>query len=380
MNFVALKMLTGNRAKYLGLIFTIAFATFLLANQSSIFAGIMKRTASQILDVTDAAIWVMDPGTQYVEETKPLTENDLYRVRGVPGVRWGVRMFKGLARATAPDGKFRTVILMGLDDSTLAGAPHGKMVLGSFSDIDQANAVVIDRAGYLYYFPGEPLSLGKSFELNDHRVHVVGIVEASAPFATFPVFFARYSEAISYVGRERNLLSYVLVQPQTGVRPEELAVRIRAQTGLQALTRDAFFWQTIRYYLKNTGIPVNFGITIAIALIVGTVVSGQTFYLFTIENLKQFGALKAIGITNRRIVGMILLQALVVGALGFAIGTGLVSIFFEITLNKVATRGLVLMWQSVAGTGAIIFLIVILASLLSIRRVLVLEPAVVFRG
>jgi putative ABC transport system permease protein len=380
MNFVALKMLTGDRAKYLGLIFTVAFASFLLANQSSIFAGIMKRTASQILDVTDADIWVMDPQTEYVEETKPLTENDLYRVRGVPGVRWGVRLFKGLARATAPDGKFRTVILMGLDDSTLAGAPHQKMLLGTFSDLDQADSVVIDRAGYLYYFPDEPLRLGKTFELNDHSVRVVGIVEASAPFATFPVFYARYSQAISYVGRERNVLSYVLVKPQAGLGPEEVAGRIQAQTGLKALTREGFFRQTMRYYLQNTGIPVNFGITIAIALIVGTVVSGQTFYMFTIENLKQFGALKAIGVTNRRLVGMILLQALVVASIGYSLGIGLVSIFFEITLTKVATRGLVLMWQSVAGTGVIIFLIVILASLLSIRRVLVLEPAMVFRG
>jgi putative ABC transport system permease protein len=380
MNFVALKMLTGDKAKYLGLIFTVAFASFLLANQSSIFAGIMKRTASQILDVTDADIWVMDPQTEYVEETKPLTENDLYRVRGVPGVQWGVRLFKGLARATAPDGRFRTVILVGLDDSTLAGAPHQKMLLGSFSDLDQVDSVVIDRAGYLYYFPDEPLRLGKTFELNDHSVRVVGIVEASAPFATFPVFFARYSQAVSYVGRERNVLSYVLVRPQAGLGADELAGRIQAQTGLKALTRDGFFWQTMRYYLQNTGIPVNFGITIAIALIVGTVVSGQTFYMFTIENLKQFGALKAIGVTNRRLVGMILLQALVVASIGYSLGIGLVSIFFEITLTKVATRGLVLMWQSVAGTGAIIFLIVILASLLSIRRVLVLEPAVVFRG
>jgi putative ABC transport system permease protein len=172
----------------------------------------------------------------------------------------------------------------------------------------------------------------------------------------------------------------VLVRPQAALGADELAGRIQAQTGLKALTRDGFFWQTMRYYLQNTGIPVNFGITIGIALIVGTVVSGQTFYMFTIENLKQFGALKAIGVTNRRLVGMILLQALVVASIGYSLGIGMVSIFFEVTLTKVATRGLVLMWQSVAGTGAIIFLIVILASLLSIRRVLVLEPAVVFRG
>jgi hypothetical protein len=65
MNFVALRMLTGDRAKYLGLVFAIAFCTFLLENQTSIFAGILKRTGSQIADVTDAEVWVMDPQTQY---------------------------------------------------------------------------------------------------------------------------------------------------------------------------------------------------------------------------------------------------------------------------------------------------------------------------
>lgn len=379
MNFVAIKMLTGDRAKYLGLIFAIAFSTFLLENQSSIFAGIMKRTTSQIIDVTDADIWVMDPQTQYVDEVKSLTENDLYRVRGVPGVEWAVRLFKGNARATAPDGKFRQVILMGLDDATLVGTPQ-KMILGSFRDLEEPDAVIIDLAGYRFFFPNEPLQLGKTFEMNDHRAKVVGIANASAPFATFPVMFTRYSQAINFVGRERNQLSFVLVKAQPWVPLKELSARIESTTSLRAATGEEFFWQTIRYYLRNTGIPVNFGITIMIALIVGAVVAGQTFYIFTLENLKQFGALKAIGVTNWRITGMILLQALMVGVIGFSIGTGLCAGFFEITLHKMATRGIVLLWQSVAGTSVTIFVVVIIASLLSIRRVLVLEPAVVFRG
>jgi putative ABC transport system permease protein len=124
---------------------------------------------------------------------------------------------------------------------------------------------------------------------------------------------------------------------------------------------------------------VNFGITITIALIVGTVVAGQTFYLFTVENLKQFGALKAIGVSNTRLTGMVLLQAFTVGAMGFALGTGMGAVFFEVTAQKLATRGIILMWENVALTGACIFFVVIIASFLSIRRVLVLEPAAVFR-
>jgi len=415
MNFVALRMLTGDRAKYLGLIFAIAFATFLLENQTSIFAGILKRTGSQILDVTDAEIWVMDPQTEYFEQTKALKDTDLTRVRGVEGVEWAVKLYKGnpVARTTA--GKFAVSFCLGLDDATLTGAPRavklykgnpvarttaGKfavsfclglddatltgapraMTLGSWERLREPNSVVIDRAGYALLFPGEPLRLDRTLELNDHKATIVGISDASAPFVSWPVMHARYSEAVNFVGRERSQLSYVLVRPKAGLSAEALCARIEAQTGLRARTTNQFLWDCIHYYLRNTGIPVNFGITIAIALVVGTIVAGQTFYLFTIENLKQFGALKAIGVTNGRLVGMILLQALTVGFIGFSIGTGMAAGFFQVTLQVMATRGIVLMWQNVVLTGACIMLVVVLASLLSLRRVLVLEPAIVFRG
>src|SRR6266852_3803966 len=379
MNFVALKMLTGDRAKYLGLIFTIAFCTFLLQNQTSIFAGILKRTGSQIADVTDAEIWVMDPKTEYFEQTKALKDTDLTRVRGVDGVQWAVKLFKGSPVARTLDGKFAVSFCLGLDDATLTGAPR-KMLLGSSERLREPDSVVIDKAGYVLLFPGEPLELGRTLELNDHKVTIVGISDPPAPFLSFPVMHTRYSEGVNFVGRERTQLSYVLVKPQPGVNAEELCKRIEAQTGLRARTSQQFQWDCIGYYLKNTGIPVNFGITIAVAIIVGAVVAGQTFYLFTIENLKQFGALKAIGVTNVRLIGMILLQAFTAGTLGFSLGTGMAATFFEIFLRQLATRGIVLMWQCVALTGACIFFVVIVASILSIRRVLVLEPAAVFRG
>src|SRR6266852_7126135 len=379
MNFVALKMLTGDRAKYLGLIFTIAFCTFLLQNQTSIFAGILKRTGSQIADVTDAEIWVMDPKTEYFEQTKALKDTDLTRVRGVDGVKWAVNLYKGSPVARTLSGKFAVSFCIGLDDATLTGAPR-KMLLGSWERFREPDSVVIDKAGYVLLFPGEPLELGRTLELNDHKVTIVGISDPPAPFLSFPVMHTRYSEGVNFVGRERTQLSYVLVKPQPGVNAEELCKRIEAQTGLRARTSQQCQWDGIGYYLKNTGIPVNFGITITIAVIVGVVVAGQTFYLFTIENLKQFGALKAIGVTNWRLIGMILLQAFTVGVMGFSLGTGMAAAFFEMTLRLIATRGLILMWQNVVLTGGCILLVVVIASLLSIRRVVVLEAATVFRG
>src|SRR5688500_15030132 len=129
MNFVALRMLTGDRAKYFGLVFAIAFCTFLLENQMSIFANIMKRTAHQVLDVTDADVWVMDPRTEYWEQTKPLKDTDLSRVRGVTGVHWAVKLFKGTPVARTASGRFAAAFVIGLDDASLTGAPR-RMFMG----------------------------------------------------------------------------------------------------------------------------------------------------------------------------------------------------------------------------------------------------------
>jgi putative ABC transport system permease protein len=135
---------------------------------------------------------------------------------------------------------------------------------------------------------------------------------------------------------------------------------------------------TIEYYLKYTGIPVNFGITAMLGFLVGTAIAGQTFYNFTLENLKQFGALKAMGATNVRIVSMILLQATVVGMLGYGMGVGGAALFgWRIRGTELA---FFTWWPILPITAGAVILICILSSLISIRRVIVLEPAIVFRG
>src|SRR5262249_59840965 len=165
MNFVALQMLLWDRAKYLGLIFAIAFSSFLMSHQSSIFAGILNRTTSQIQDVHDANIWVMDKYTQYFDEVKALTDSDVYRVRGVAGVESALPLFKVQPRAKGPDGTFRVVILMGLDHATLTGAPR-HMGLGRLHSPRQPDPIIVDRTGYEFFFPGQPMTLGRTLEMN----------------------------------------------------------------------------------------------------------------------------------------------------------------------------------------------------------------------
>ena len=380
MNSVALRILLGDRAKYVGLIFGIAFSTMLMSNETSIFIGLMLRTANQILDAREADIWVMDPSVEYVDEIEPMTDTQLGRVRGIDGVDWAVPFFKGLTVAHTRDGILQQVILLGVDDATLTGVTP-RLALGSVENLKQPDAMIIDRAGYQFMWPGEKPGLGKVLELNDHRAVIVGISDASAPFTTYPIVYTKYSDALNYIGRTRKQMSFVLVHARPQVNPQLLARRISAETGLKALTWRDFALATIGYYLKRTGIPVNFGITVALGFIVGAAVVGQTFYIFVIENLRQFGALKAMGVANGTILRMVLLQAITVASIGYAIGIGFCAGFFEITSRiSINLRGFELPWPVAVGTACAILVIIVIASFASIRKVMVVDPAIVFRG
>jgi putative ABC transport system permease protein len=308
MNWIALKMLTGDRAKHLGIVAGVTFAALLIAQQASIACGLLLRTTSTIQDIADVDVWVMDPNVEFIDELKPLTENDLYRVQGVPGVAWAVRFYKGQGRIKLGVGgegqpMYQQAIVLGLDDSTLVGAPR-EVILGSLADLRQPDAVIMDENGFRYLWPDEPLAVGKVLEMNDKRAVIVGVCKASDTFMTFPILYTRYHQALQFVPQERKVMSAVLCGVEPGHDPREVCDRIEEHTrlksgkpGLKALTRDEFIWATLRYFMRRTGIVINFGITVSLGFIVGCAIAGQTFYTFTLENLNQFGSLKAMGVT-----------------------------------------------------------------------------------
>src|ERR1044072_7212074 len=158
-------MLTGNRGKYLGIILGIAFASLLIAQQASIFCGLMLQTSGQIRDIQGASIWVMDRNVQFSDDVKPLSESELYRVRGVPGVSWAVRLYKGLTRSRLADGNFQQTTLLRLADATFVCAP-ARMILGSLLDLRKPDAVIMDLEGYKQLWPNEEPRVGKRFEMN----------------------------------------------------------------------------------------------------------------------------------------------------------------------------------------------------------------------
>src|SRR5256885_6992640 len=146
MNFVAIKMLIGDRGKYLGIIMGLTFASLLITQQLAIFFGLMIRTYGAITDLSLPDIWVMDPKVQFIDDIKPLQDTQLFRVRGVDGVEWAVPLYKGLLRARLENGNFQTCNVLGWDDATLIGGPPA-MTDGRLSDLRRSEAVIVDDVG-----------------------------------------------------------------------------------------------------------------------------------------------------------------------------------------------------------------------------------------
>ena len=386
MNYIAIKMLMGDKGKYIGIVMGLTFASLIMTQQPAIFMGLMARSYSFITDVGLPDIWVMDEKVQFIDDIKSLQDTELYRVRGVSGVEWAMPMYKGMQKARMSDGTFQNCTVIGLDDTTLIGAP-AILVEGKLDDLRRSDSVIVDFDGaneklakppLIQGGKKIPLKVGDNLELNDRRAIVVGIAKVTRTFQSQPTIYTTYSRAKTYAPRERKLLSFVLVKAKAGQNIPELTKRIRTNTGLAAYTQQEFMDLTFNYFMKNTGIPINFGISITLGFIVGAAIAGQTFYNFTLENLRQFGVLKAMGTSNWTLLRMILLQAVLVGSTGYGMGVGLTALFGYAMRHSILAFKFP--WQLLIFSGLGVSFICMFAALISILKVIRLEPAIVFKS
>ena len=385
MSFIAIKMLLGDRAKYVGIIIGLTFASFLVTWPSAIFSGVMSRTFSFVTDVGLPDIWVVDPQVQYIEDIKPLRDTEVLRVRGTEGVEWAVGLYKGMLRARILDGTFQSCVVVGLDDATLIGGPP-KMLAGQLADLRQADSIIVDEAGARGKLARRlpdgrriSLKLGDTLELNDHRCVVVGICRITQTFQNIPVVYTTYSHATTIAPQERKLLSFIVAKAKSRADVHEVCARIRAHIRLNAYTPGEFKKLTFWYFLKYTGMPFNFLTVVSLGFIVGVAISGMTFYNFTLDNLRYFGTLKAMGTTNRKLLRMISLQAAAVGAIGYGLGIGAASAWGGLLAGRTQIA-FKLPWQLLIVSAVAVLVICVGAAALSIRRVMKLEPAMVFRS
>ncbi len=377
MLWIAIRMLTGDRQKFYGLLFGIAFSTLLITQQLTIFVNLLERGASGVYNVSSADVWVMDPVSRTSDVAYAMPSTALDQVRGVAGVEWAVPHIRGQASVRTKDGDLEGVAIIGVDDATLIGLPKG-MIEGSTDVLSQPDSVIIDDVGAARMFPGAS-PMGERLELNDQRAVVRGIADAIPSFTSTVVLYTKYSQALRYVPGTRNRLSFVLVGAADGISAKELTERIETQTGLKAETRDEFAQGGVNFIIENTGIPLNFGITVLLGFIVGVAIVGLTFSLFIRDNIKQFGALKAIGVTNGKIAQMVAIQAGMVGMIGYGLGVlGTVG-FISAFSNNPTFKGFYIPWQIPLISFAAMVLIITLTGWVALRGVMKTEPAAVFR-
>jgi putative ABC transport system permease protein len=379
MNWVAIRMLTGDRVKFIGLVFGIAFSTLLITQQLTIFVNLLMRGASAVNEVATANIWVMDPVGRTPDITLPMASTALERVRGVPGVSYAAPMLRSGATIRTPEGKLEGVTVVGVDDATLIGLPR-RMQLGQKQDLSAPDSVFIDDSGANKLFGKSNTIVGTRLELNDRRAVIAGIVDATPTFTAGVILYTKYSNALNFVPGTRNRLSFILVQTDAGQNPANVVKTIEDRTGLRARESKDFAQDGIDFIVDNTGIPINFGITVVLGVIVGIAIVGLTFSLFIRDNIKQFGALKAIGVTNNKIRIMVAAQSGLVALIGYGIGFFLTVIFIAAgSANSAAFKGFYIPWQIPLITAGVVLAIIFLTGLIGLRSVLKLEPAEVFR-
>jgi putative ABC transport system permease protein len=220
--------------------------------------------------------------------------------------------------------------------------------------------------------------VGATGELNDTRARVVGLYDASPVFQTLPRLYTAWTRIRNFVPAERKMLSYVLVQLAPGYDAEQVARDIEQRTGLQAVPTRRFASMTRDWFLKNSGVMATFFGSSLIAMLIGIFIAAQTFRNFTIDHIRYFGAIAAMGASFGQLVRMVLLQAGMAGAVATGIGVGAASLISYGSRSSEVTSNIA-PWQ--LGLSVAVMLCVGGAvALLSVRKLRGLEPAAVFRG
>ncbi|MBN8645046.1 MAG: ABC transporter permease [Planctomycetes bacterium] len=372
---IAVRMLLGDKSKYLSLVLGLSFAALLIAQQGAIFLGLMQRATGPLQNVGQPDFWVADPKTRYVGEVRPLSESDLLRVRSIPGVAWAEPFYAARALCELPDTSFKTVQLFGIDRTTFIGQPP-MMIAGSIEDLRMPDAVIIEESA-IPKLGG--VGIGDTLRLNDQRAVVVGICRATSGFESNALVFTTFQNALRYVPQPRNSITFILVKSKDGADKAQVAAAIDAIPTLKAFTGEELVARNTEFIIVETGIGINFGITVMLGFIVGVIVSASIFYQFTVENLRNFAVLKAVGARSRLLIGMILLQAFLVAIVGFGIGVGLAGVFSWGARRPGAELAAYFPWPLLIISFFAMLFCVGAGSVLSLRRVLTLEPAVVFK-
>jgi putative ABC transport system permease protein len=372
---IAFKLLINDKGKFAALLVGITFAVFLMVMMTSMFAGILHRSSSTVINI-GAKIWVMDPAVNTVASSIPMPDYILDAVRSIDGVKYAVPLYSGAALVKLRSGVYQAATVIGLDDASLFGRPE--LIEGRIEDIYVENAFIVVKDSE---FPKlDNPKLGSEFEINDHKAVILGIAKVtSSGLFGIPTLYTTYKRAIQYIPSTRYTISYILIEPKSADAVQNIKLQVK-NLGYEALTKGDFINKISMFYKYQTGLGINVLLMTVISFIVGLSISGQTFYTFILENLEKFGALKAIGAKGRELVYMIMFQATFTCLTGYGLGIGLSSLIIAFAKLRLPSYAAQITYGNLAFAFIMVLIIAGISSYIGIRKVIKIEPFDIFRG
>jgi len=370
---LARKILLHDRVKFAVAAAGVSISVMLVLVQIGLYLGFMQN-ASNLIDHSTADVWVMGEGSENFDFSAPIDERAYYRVASTPGVAHAERMLLAFGQLRLEDGGTQGVQVIGLDPGGRLLRPWN-IVDGDVGRLGEPGAIVVDRTEAPKIKIDRP---GARREIFGARAEVVALTSGIRSFTTSPFVWADLDSARAYSLLPADRFNFVMVACAPGVSPDELARRLDALPNLDAFTTPKMSARARHYWSSRTGVGAGFFTTAALGVIVGLVVVGQILYNGTLEHLREYGTLKAMGARNGAILRVIVYQAVITAIVGFVFGGALALLsrhgMVAANLNVLLTRDLVV------GTAILTVVMCCAAALLSVVKVLRLDPASVFKG
>lgn len=376
MALLARRNLFHDRVRFVVTLTGIVFALVLIIIQFGLFLGFTTTTSNNI-DHSNADLWIVFHGVGYFDTSRAFSERKFYQVLGTPGVQQAEKYMQGFANWKRPDGRMENIQIIGFRPGSGLGEPWN-ISEGHVDDAKQEDAVLVDD---LYKEKLGVSRIGDRVEIGRRRARIVGFTHGIRSFTTSPFVYTAFKNSENYtnpVSKEGDL-SYILVKAAPGTTPGELRKRLSERvTDVDIYTREEFSERTRFYWMFTTGAGLAVLTAALMGLIVGVAVVAQTIYAATMDHIREYGTLKAMGATNRYLYRVLIEQAVWSAVLGY--GLAMVVAHFVVQASESGGAVILMPLSMKIGMLFLAVLMCIAAALVSINKVTRLDPAMVFKG
>lgn len=376
MGLLARRNLFHDRVRFAVTLTGIVFALVLIIIQFGLFLGFTTTTSNNI-DHSNADLWIVFHGVGYYDTGRNFSERKFYQVLSTPGVAQAEKYMQAFGRWKRPDGRVENIQVVGFHPGSGIGEPWN-VVKGSLADLKQEDSVMVDE---LYTEKLGVSKIGDRVEIGDHRARVVGFTRGIRSFTTSPFVYATFKNSLDYTnpvsGEDR--IAYILVRAGTGISPKDLQRRLRERLVDEDVYTTAEFSEKTRFYwMFTTGAGLAVLTAALMGLIVGVAVVAQTIYAATMDHIREYGTLKAMGATNTYLYRVLIEQAVWSAGLGYAVA--MVVAHFIVKASEKAGAVILMPWSMSVGLLILAVVMCVAAALVSINKVTRIDPAMVFRG